>query len=148
MIIPLVEAREEKMMDFQDQIAVLRERIEKLGQNVQVLQSKLEKAEEEEARSSVLTSLRSRLSKAMDSLENAVISLRSRTEDLRMVCEVSLSAVYTPRSVARVFHGLHSPAFPSSGWKKTSYWGEYFRVEFDTVKHAAEWSLYEVRSKK
>ena len=42
------------------------------------------------------------------------------------------------RAVARILHGLHSPAFPMDVWSKCTYWGRYADVDFSQVVETAE----------
>ena len=42
----------------------------------------------------------------------------------------------TSRALARVLHGLASPAHPSHKWTKSGLWGRYAAVDFSAV-HAA-----------
>lgn len=43
-----------------------------------------------------------------------------------------------PRAVARVLHGLASPAFPASTWASSSFWGRHTAVDFGAVLKAAQ----------
>ena len=45
----------------------------------------------------------------------------------------SVADVCTGRTVARIFHGINSPAFPTSFWKESEYWKRYARYNFDQV---------------
>jgi len=42
----------------------------------------------------------------------------------------------TPRAIARIMHGLQSPAFPADQWRKTPGWGRYTKVDFLAVVRA------------
>ena len=42
------------------------------------------------------------------------------------------------RAIARILHGLHSPAFPVDIWSKCSYWGRYANMDFSQVLETAE----------
>ena len=95
--------------------------------------------------STSIETLETKMENIVSSIEFAVIQYKTRAQKIESLCEVSLSSVYTSRSIARVFHGLNSPTFPSNVWKKSSYWGEFVSVDFDLVKHLAGHSLYEVR---
>ncbi|XP_021746715.1 ATP-dependent DNA helicase Q-like 5 [Chenopodium quinoa] len=48
---------------------------------------------------------------------------------------------FTPRAVARIMHGIASPAYPSSNWSKTHFWGRYTNVDFNAVMEAAKLEL-------
>ncbi|CAI7765282.1 unnamed protein product [Closterium sp. NIES-53] len=41
------------------------------------------------------------------------------------------------RAVARILHGLTSPAFPASDWSKHHFWGRYADIDFHTVRRIA-----------
>eukprot|EP00271_Cylindrocystis_brebissonii_P022403 TRINITY_DN8616_c0_g1_i1.p1 TRINITY_DN8616_c0_g1~~TRINITY_DN8616_c0_g1_i1.p1 ORF type:complete len:420 (-),score=74.45 TRINITY_DN8616_c0_g1_i1:573-1799(-) len=43
----------------------------------------------------------------------------------------------TGRAVARIFHGLWSPAFPYAAWAKTPFWGRHMDVDFHEVRKIA-----------
>ena len=45
-------------------------------------------------------------------------------------------AKLTARALARVLHGLTSPAFPADVWNKSGLWGRHAAVDFAAV-HAA-----------
>ena len=49
--------------------------------------------------------------------------------------------IMTARTVARVFHGLPSPAFPLEAWRRTGEWGQWVRVPFEAVLCAAETAM-------
>ncbi|KAJ3440895.1 atp-dependent DNA helicase q4 [Anaeramoeba flamelloides] len=38
-----------------------------------------------------------------------------------------------PRQISRIFHGLSSPKYPSSEWKKNKCWKKYERIKFNRV---------------
>ncbi|KAJ8439171.1 hypothetical protein Cgig2_027097 [Carnegiea gigantea] len=50
-------------------------------------------------------------------------------------------AKFTPRAVARIMHGIASPAYPSANWSKTHFWGRYAHVDFNAVMEAAKAEL-------
>ncbi|KNA16151.1 hypothetical protein SOVF_091870 [Spinacia oleracea] len=50
-------------------------------------------------------------------------------------------AKFTPRAVARIMHGIASPAYPSANWSKTHFWGRYTNVDFNVVMEAAKLEL-------
>ena len=41
-------------------------------------------------------------------------------------------------ALARILHGLHSPAFPREQWSRCGFWGRYADVDFDAVLEVAE----------
>ena len=44
----------------------------------------------------------------------------------------------TGRAIARILHGVSSPAFPTAQWSKCGFWGRYVDVDFCAVQTAAE----------
>lgn len=42
------------------------------------------------------------------------------------------------RALARVLHGLSSPAFPADRWTKSGVWGRYAAVDFSAVHLACQ----------
>lgn len=51
--------------------------------------------------------------------------------------------VRTPRQVARVLHGIQSPAFPARAWCRCAVWGKFVHVDFREVLAAARAVLSE-----
>lgn len=47
----------------------------------------------------------------------------------------------TARSLARVLHGVASPAFPADQWVKSGVWGRYGVVDFCAVLTACQQEL-------
>ena len=41
------------------------------------------------------------------------------------------------RAVARILHGLGSPAFPAKQWSSNAFWGRYTTTDFAAVLRAA-----------
>ncbi len=39
----------------------------------------------------------------------------------------------TPLSMAKVFHGLNSPAFPTKDWRSNPFWARYVDYSFEEV---------------
>ncbi|KAH6797784.1 DEAD/DEAH box RNA helicase family protein [Perilla frutescens var. hirtella] len=58
--------------------------------------------------------------------------------DVKVFLQSNAQAKFTPRAIARVFHGLGSPAFPSATWSRTHFWGRYANVDFRAVMDAAK----------
>lgn len=54
----------------------------------------------------------------------------------RLFLNVLQVAGLTARALARILHGLASPAFPADRWSKCGVWGRYAAVDFAAV-HAA-----------
>ena len=50
----------------------------------------------------------------------------------------------TPRAIARILHGVSSPAFPASTWGRTPHWGRYETVDFRAVMQAARKAITHV----
>jgi ATP-dependent DNA helicase Q4 len=44
----------------------------------------------------------------------------------------------TARAIARVMHGVASPAYPADQWSKCGFWGRYADVDFGVVQRTAE----------
>ncbi|KAI3919526.1 hypothetical protein MKX01_018349 [Papaver californicum] len=57
--------------------------------------------------------------------------------DIKVFLQSNTHAKFTPRAVARIMHGIGSPAFPSATWSKTHFWGRYAQVDFQVVMEAA-----------
>lgn len=38
------------------------------------------------------------------------------------------------RSVARIFHGIPSPSFPTSEWSRNTWWSRYRHLHFNSLK--------------
>jgi hypothetical protein len=51
--------------------------------------------------------------------------------DFQVFLQSNSHARFTPRAVARVMHGIASPAYPYTIWGKTHFWyGEFFYSMF------------------
>ncbi|XP_042048667.1 ATP-dependent DNA helicase Q-like 5 isoform X1 [Salvia splendens] len=61
--------------------------------------------------------------------------------DTKVFLQSNAQAKFTPRAIARIFHGLGSPAFPSATWSRTHFWGRYANVEFRAIMEAAKEEL-------
>ena len=46
--------------------------------------------------------------------------------------------LFNGRVIARIFHGLPSPAFTARMWQRNSSWGRYKSTEFERIKELAE----------
>ncbi|KAI3467672.1 hypothetical protein Pfo_024335 [Paulownia fortunei] len=51
--------------------------------------------------------------------------------DIKVFLQSNAQAKFTPRAVARILHGLVSPAFPSATWSRTHFW--YSGEKSDTL---------------
>ncbi|XP_073036687.1 ATP-dependent DNA helicase Q-like 5 [Primulina eburnea] len=61
--------------------------------------------------------------------------------DVKVFLRSNSHAKFTPRAIARIFHGLSSPAFPSATWSRTHFWGRYAQIDFKVVMEAAKAEL-------
>lgn len=48
------------------------------------------------------------------------------------------SGLMNARAVARILHGLPSPAYPAQHWSSNPYWGEFYRIPFEIVMARAQ----------
>lgn len=61
--------------------------------------------------------------------------------DIKVFLQSNRQAKFTPRAIARIMHGVGSPAFPNSIWSKTHFWGRYMSVDFRAIMEAAQTEL-------
>ncbi|KAL6193154.1 hypothetical protein ACLB2K_034238 [Fragaria x ananassa] len=61
--------------------------------------------------------------------------------DIKVFLKSNSQAKYTPRAVARIMHGIPSPAYTSAFWSKTHFWGRYTHIDFQAVMEAAKAEL-------
>ncbi|KAI5385224.1 ATP-dependent DNA helicase Q-like 5 isoform X2 [Lathyrus oleraceus] len=61
--------------------------------------------------------------------------------DIKVFLQSNSHARFTPRAVARVMHGIASPAYPYTIWGKTHFWGRYTKIDFKVVMEAAKEEL-------
>ncbi|XP_073059214.1 ATP-dependent DNA helicase Q-like 5 [Primulina eburnea] len=61
--------------------------------------------------------------------------------DVKVFLQSNSQTKFTPRAIARIFHGLSSPAFPSATWSRTHFWGRYAQMDFKIVMEAAKAEL-------
>ncbi|KAF5776292.1 putative DNA helicase [Helianthus annuus] len=61
--------------------------------------------------------------------------------DIKVFLQSNSHAKFTPRAIARIMHGIASPAFPSSTWYKTHFWGRYIQTNIDVIMEAAKAEL-------
>ncbi|XP_038986815.1 ATP-dependent DNA helicase Q-like 5 isoform X2 [Phoenix dactylifera] len=61
--------------------------------------------------------------------------------DIKVFLQSNSYAKFTPRAVARIMHGIPSPAFPSATWSKSHFWGRYMEFDFPVVMEAAKMEL-------
>ncbi|AQK44368.1 ATP-dependent DNA helicase Q-like 5 [Zea mays] len=67
--------------------------------------------------------------------------------DIKVFLKSNSFAKFTPRAVARIMHGISSPAFPSATWSKNHFWGRYLEVDFPVVMEAAKAELVKLVGK-
>ncbi|KAK3144429.1 hypothetical protein QOZ80_4AG0312930 [Eleusine coracana subsp. coracana] len=67
--------------------------------------------------------------------------------DIKVFLQSNSFAKCTPRAVARIMHGISSPAFPSATWSKNHFWGRYVEVDFPLVMEAAKAELVKLVGK-
>ncbi|XP_075109757.1 ATP-dependent DNA helicase Q-like 5 [Nicotiana tabacum] len=63
------------------------------------------------------------------------------TADIKVFLQCNSHAKFTPRAIARILHGIASPAFPSSSWSRTHFWGRYMQTDFKAITEAAKAEL-------
>ncbi|XP_022776263.1 ATP-dependent DNA helicase Q-like 5 [Durio zibethinus] len=61
--------------------------------------------------------------------------------DIKVFLQGNSHTKFTPRAIARIMHGIGSPAYPSSTWSKTHFWGRYTQIDFRAVMNAAKAEL-------
>ncbi|XP_054806142.1 ATP-dependent DNA helicase Q-like 5 isoform X1 [Prosopis cineraria] len=61
--------------------------------------------------------------------------------DIKVFLQSNSQAKFTPRAIARIMHGIASPAYPSAVWSKTHFWGRYRHADFQAVMEAAKEEL-------
>ncbi|XP_024025735.1 ATP-dependent DNA helicase Q-like 5 [Morus notabilis] len=61
--------------------------------------------------------------------------------DMKVFLQSNSQAKFTPRAVARIMHGIASPAYTSTMWSKTHFWGRYSKIDFQVVLEAAKAEL-------
>ncbi|VAH33540.1 unnamed protein product [Triticum turgidum subsp. durum] len=61
--------------------------------------------------------------------------------DIKVFLQSNSFAKFTPRAVARIMHGISSPAFPAATWAKNHFWERYMEVDFPVVIEAAKAEL-------
>lgn len=61
--------------------------------------------------------------------------------DIKVFLQSNSQAKFTPRAVARILHGISSPAYPAMSWGRTHFWGRYMKMDFQVVMEAAKAEL-------
>ncbi|KAL5552478.1 hypothetical protein UlMin_039879, partial [Ulmus minor] len=82
----------------------------------------------------------------LDAMFNAAMFAVNSCEKLPFL-RADIKAKFTPRAVARILHGIASPAYPSTYWSKTHFWGRYTKIDFHAVMEAAKVELINVVGK-
>ncbi|KAJ9563892.1 hypothetical protein OSB04_009052 [Centaurea solstitialis] len=67
--------------------------------------------------------------------------------DIKVFLQSNSHAKFTPRAIARIMHGIATPAFPSSTWSRTHFWGRYIQTNFDVIMEAAKAELMDSAGK-
>ncbi|KAF4378775.1 hypothetical protein F8388_006226 [Cannabis sativa] len=67
--------------------------------------------------------------------------------DIKVFLQGNSQVKFTPRSIARIMHGIASPAYPSTMWSKTHFWGRYTQTDFHVVMEAAKAELINLSAK-
>ncbi|XP_061360779.1 ATP-dependent DNA helicase Q-like 5 [Gastrolobium bilobum] len=67
--------------------------------------------------------------------------------DIKVFLQSNSQARFTPRAIARIMHGIASPAYPSTTWCKTHFWGRYTHIDFKAVMEAAKEELKNIVGK-
>lgn len=57
--------------------------------------------------------------------------------DIKVFLQSNTEMNFAPRAIARIMHGLSSPAYPATIWSKNHFWGRYSKIDFNIVKEAA-----------
>ncbi|XP_071709339.1 ATP-dependent DNA helicase Q-like 5 [Rutidosis leptorrhynchoides] len=67
--------------------------------------------------------------------------------DIKVFLQSNSHTKFSPRAIARIMHGIASPAFPSSTWSRTHFWGRYIQTNFDVIMEAAKAELMDSAGK-
>ncbi|XP_055810452.1 ATP-dependent DNA helicase Q-like 5 [Solanum dulcamara] len=67
--------------------------------------------------------------------------------DIKVFLQCNSHAKFTPRAIARILHGIASPAFPSAVWSRTHFWGRYMQTDFKAITEAAKTELMKLVGK-
>lgn len=67
--------------------------------------------------------------------------------DVKVFVQSNSHLKFTPRAIARIMHGIGSPAYCSSVWSKTHFWGRYMNIDFNVVMEAARAELMKFTGK-
>ncbi|PHT68226.1 hypothetical protein T459_27713 [Capsicum annuum] len=59
------------------------------------------------------------------------------TADIKVFLQCNSHAKFTPGAIARILHGIASPAFPYAIWSRTHFWGMYMQTDFKAITEAA-----------
>eukprot|EP01018_Ginkgo_biloba_P002716 Gb_04713 [translate_table: standard] len=57
--------------------------------------------------------------------------------DIKVFLQSNAHMNFTGRAIARIMHGISSPAYPSAIWSKNHFWERYSKIEFTVVKEVA-----------
>lgn len=67
--------------------------------------------------------------------------------DIKVFLQSNTEMDFTPRAIARIMHGLSSPAYPAAIWSRNHFWGRYWKIDFNIVKEAATSELMAFKSR-
>ncbi|XP_024388003.1 ATP-dependent DNA helicase Q-like 5 [Physcomitrium patens] len=68
--------------------------------------------------------------------------------DIKVFLKTHENKNFNGRAVARIFHGLWSPAYPYAAWCKNHFWGRYSKTCFHAVREAATSEILDQRSRR
>eukprot|EP00897_Mesotaenium_endlicherianum_P008548 jgi/Mesen1/7721/ME000407S06946 len=66
--------------------------------------------------------------------------------DIKVFLRCHPQVMLTGRAVARIFHGLWSPAYPYATWSNDHFWGRHSEVDFHEIRRMASVELLEARA--
>lgn len=66
--------------------------------------------------------------------------------DIKVFLQSNLERISSARQVARICHGIGSPAFPNYEWDKNHCWGRYKNIDFDVLLQIIQEELVHAKS--
>ncbi|KAI8838092.1 hypothetical protein BC829DRAFT_436345 [Chytridium lagenaria] len=79
-------------------------------------------------------------------LSRAQACKKSLLVDLQHFITTNVEVITSGRAIAKIFHGISSPKFPSSQWYHDSMWGAYTHIGFGELARLATKALVEIRT--
>lgn len=61
--------------------------------------------------------------------------------DIKVFLQSNSTTSFTSRAIARIFHGISSPAYPYTVWSQNHFWGKYKNADFNIIKEAVSQHL-------